>query len=142
MDSKPSQAWIFSAFFCNCLSCSNYCDDIVNFISFYCAVQKYETSLSPDVQEFRDPANVRLWNPESRIHGFRWNPGSISMEPVSLESGIHASGNGIHRSRSGIPWTGDLETEGHPDSFTYRASILFLKLNEVDFFLLFIEILK
>ena len=40
---------------------------------------------------------------ESRIHGFRWNPGSVSVEPVSLESGIHDSDPKSRGLGSGIP---------------------------------------
>ena len=39
---------------------------------------------------------------ESRMYRFRWNPGSILADPVSLESGIHASGSGIHGMESAI----------------------------------------
>ena len=40
-------------------------------------------SFSPDVKEsgIRNPANVRLWNPESRP----WNPESIAWNPESTD---------------------------------------------------------
>ena len=54
--------------------------------------------MSPDVKQSGNPANVRLWNSESVV----WNPGTISVEPVSLQSGIHKSESGNHHSGSGI----------------------------------------
>ena len=50
-------------------------------------------------------------NPESRA----WNPGVTFVEPVSLEFGFNDWGSGIHYSEAG-----NLKSEGHLDSFTYR----------------------
>ena len=63
----------------------------------------------------RNLTNVRFWNPEfrawngestinteSRIHRFRWNLRSISVEEVSSKSEIQDSGSRIHYSGSGI----------------------------------------
>ena len=52
---------------------------------------------------------------EFRIHKIRWDPGSILVEPVSLESGIHDSGS-IIRDPESTGW--DLESKGHLDYFT------------------------
>ena len=69
-----------------------------------------EIRISPDVKEsgFWNPANVRLWNPESIV----WNPEptyfDIIKDPFrwTREFGIHDSGSGIHYSESGIQGLG------------------------------------
>ena len=73
--------------------------------------------LSSDVREsgFRIPESSKcealesgIHCMESRIHTFRWNPGSISVQPVSARPRI--------RDPESTGW--DLESEGHLHSFT------------------------